>query len=142
MSEVGAFDRACDGVGRKGAHVVEVGHARLVREQAKRVDYLRRELPGEVLQGYVCVLNDVVKECGAGGCLVVHLLGEVVGVEHVGRPALVHLVGVRLVGDVQGSVRERRVDHGDASLWPSGATISLRPRGGHVSARANEEAAC
>ena len=88
-------------------------------EQAQGGHALRREpLRLQHLKGPVRVLHHVVEEGGDGTHLVVHLLGQVEGVEHAGHPALVQLAVVGLIGDVHGPFRPLRVDHQKVTVSP------------------------
>lgn len=65
----------------------------------------------EVVQGEVCVLDDVVEQGGDGRELVRHLLSEMDGVEDVGNAALVELAVVGIVGEKHGFLSKWGVDH-------------------------------
>lgn len=111
VQKIGALDGGGDGIVTQGAHVIEIICAWCVGEQAQGVDNSWRKIVREVVQGEVCVLDDVVEQ-GDNGCeLVGHLFSEMDGVEDVGDATFVELAVMGVIGEKHGFLSEWGVDH-------------------------------
>ena len=61
VQKIGALDGGGDGIVAQGAHVIEIICAWRMGEQTQGVDNSWRKIVREVVQGEVCVLDDVVE---------------------------------------------------------------------------------
>ena len=92
--------------------VIHIRHAVIVRHQQKRFgDLPRKALLRQVVNRHLRILHYIMQKSDTDRILIIHLLGKMKRMIHIGNSAFIELVFMRLKRDFQGFFGQVCIQH-------------------------------